>query len=261
MLKRGAPVTRANTSAQSRSILQILSHRSQAEGPNNRLSIQVMGYRRGAALWRSYNQHADHAGQVTGEFLFYHWDNNDRPTDSVPAQKPKPIHPATHLLLSIASHQLAGRGRGNNVWLSPSGCLQFSILQRVSLASFPANKLVFIQYLFALAVVEACREDNVLGKWGEGIRLKWSNDIYALVGGEGEETKRKVGGILVNTSFSAGNVDIVIREPLYVDTSSKLLWVEYPEPSTDNVHLPAPPPWKEGYAKHRKHSCSHNGDI
>lgn len=111
-------------------------------------------------------------------------------------------------LLSLASHQLAGRGRGNNVWLSPSGCLQFSILLRVSLASFPANKLVFIQYLFALAVVEACKEDNVLGKWGEGIRLKWPNDLYALVG-EGEE-KRKVGGVLVNTSFSGGNVDVVI---------------------------------------------------
>ena len=70
---------------------------------------------------------------------------------------------------------------------------------------------MFIQYLFALAVVEACREEKVLGRWGERIRLKWPNDIYALVGSEGEE-KRKVGGILVNTSFSGGNVDIVIGE-------------------------------------------------
>ena len=69
---------------------------------------------------------------------------------------------------------------------------------------------MFIQYLFALAVVEACREEKVLGRWGEGIRLKWPNDIYALVGGEGEEEKRKVGGILVNTCFSGGKVDIVI---------------------------------------------------
>ena len=69
---------------------------------------------------------------------------------------------------------------------------------------------MFIQYLFALAVVEACREGNVLGKWGERIRLKWPNDIYALLG-EGEE-KRKVGGILVNTSFSGGKVDVVIGE-------------------------------------------------
>ncbi|KAG6907495.1 hypothetical protein DXG01_008690 [Tephrocybe rancida] len=68
------------------------------------------------------------------------------------------------------------------------------------------NKLVFIQYLFALAVVEACRDDAVLGKWGKQVRLKWPNDIYAVVDGE----RKKVGGILVNTNFSGGKVDIVV---------------------------------------------------
>ncbi|KAG5643934.1 hypothetical protein DXG03_009343 [Asterophora parasitica] len=109
-------------------------------------------------------------------------------------------------LVSLASHQLAGRGRGSNIWLSPSGCLSFSTLLCVSLSSFPAGKLVFIQYLFALAVVEACRDDEVLGKRGKNVRLKWPNDVYAVVDGE----RKKVGGILVNTSFSGGKVDIVI---------------------------------------------------
>ncbi|PPQ96440.1 hypothetical protein CVT26_005081 [Gymnopilus dilepis] len=122
-------------------------------------------------------------------------------------------HLLSHLptpLLSLASHQLAGRGRGSNIWLSPSGCLQFSLLLRVSLSSFPATKLVFLQYLFALAVVEACRDEKVLGpKAGDKIRLKWPNDIYALVG-TGKEDVRKVGGILVNTSFFGGKIDIVI---------------------------------------------------
>ncbi|KAH9474636.1 Biotin--protein ligase [Psilocybe cubensis] len=113
-------------------------------------------------------------------------------------------------LLSLASYQLAGRGRGSNVWLSPSGCLQFSILLRVSLSDFPGNKLVFLQYLFALAVVEACRDETVLGpKAGDKIRLKWPNDIYASVG-MGRDDYRKIGGVLVNTSFSGGKVDIVI---------------------------------------------------
>ncbi|CAA7266210.1 unnamed protein product [Cyclocybe aegerita] len=115
-------------------------------------------------------------------------------------------------LLSLASYQLAGRGRGSNVWLSPSGCLQFSILQRVSLsgpAAFPPAKIVFVQYLFALAVVEACRDEAVLGpRVGERIRVKWPNDLYAQVSDDGEV--RKVGGVLVNTSFSGGKVDIVI---------------------------------------------------
>ncbi|KIM41443.1 hypothetical protein M413DRAFT_445443 [Hebeloma cylindrosporum] len=112
-------------------------------------------------------------------------------------------------LLSLASYQLAGRGRGSNIWLSPSGCLQFSLLLRVSLATFPANKLVFLQYLFALAVVEACRDETVLGpKAGEQVRLKWPNDLYAV--GEDKDDLRKIGGVLVNTSFSGGKVDIVV---------------------------------------------------
>jgi len=92
------------------------------------------------------------------------------------------------------------------MWLSPSGCLQFSVLLRVPLSSFPSNRLVFIQYLFALAVVEACRDESVLGKRGNQVRLKWPNDIYAILDGE----RRKIGGILVSTNFSGGNVDIVI---------------------------------------------------
>lgn len=112
-------------------------------------------------------------------------------------------------LVSLASYQLAGRGRGGNVWLSQSGGLQFSTLLRVSLSSFPASKLVFVQYLFALSVVEACRDGSILGARGQAIRLKWPNDLYAVYGpGEGE--RRKIGGILVNTSFTGGKVDIVV---------------------------------------------------
>ncbi|KAJ6613606.1 class II aaRS and biotin synthetase [Mycena sp. CBHHK59/15] len=115
-------------------------------------------------------------------------------------------------LVSLASHQLAGRGRGANVWLSPSGCLQFSLLLRLSLSTFPASKLVFVQYLFALAVAEACREEAVLGNAGGVVRLKWPNDLYAVCGDE----KKKIGGILVNTSFQGGKVDIVIGSGLNV---------------------------------------------
>ncbi|KAL0562811.1 biotin holocarboxylase synthetase, partial [Marasmius crinis-equi] len=100
--------------------------------------------------------------------------------------------------LSLASHQIAGRGRGGNSWVSPAGCLQFSLLLRVPLSSFPANKLVFIQYLAALAIVEACREDIVLGKLGSAVRIKWPNDLYAVFG-EGETEKRKIGGILTES--------------------------------------------------------------
>lgn len=114
-------------------------------------------------------------------------------------------------LLSLASVQLAGRGRGTNIWLSLSGCLQFSLLLRTSLAVLPASKLVFVQYLFGLAVAEACRGDGVLGKLGEKVRLKWPNDLYAVTGAD-DRDRKKIGGILVNTSFTGNQVEIVIGE-------------------------------------------------
>lgn len=66
---------------------------------------------------------------------------------------------------------------------------------------------MFIQYLFGLAVVEACRSDAVLGGRGDRVRLKWPNDIYVIRDDQG---LKKVGGILVNTSFTGGMVDVII---------------------------------------------------
>jgi biotin--protein ligase len=85
-----------------------------------------------------------------------------------------------------------------------------SLPLRISLSDLPAQKLVFVQYLFSLAVVEACREDSVLGKWGEHVRVKWPNDLYIIGVGDANEERRKIGGVLVTTSFTGGNVDMVI---------------------------------------------------
>lgn len=49
-------------------------------------------------------------------------------------------------------------------------------------------------------------------KQGKVVRLKWPNDIYVVLG-ERESDWKKVGGILVNTSFTGGKVDIVIGTP------------------------------------------------
>ena len=115
-------------------------------------------------------------------------------------------------LVFLASFQLTGRGRGSNIWLSPPGCLQFSIL--LTLPSTLSSKLVFIQYLMALAICEAVDEDGRLG-----VRIKWPNDVYAEtegVGGSdlgsGKKGKAKIGGILVNTNLVGGRWRIVIGE-------------------------------------------------
>ncbi|KAI0671227.1 hypothetical protein C8Q78DRAFT_991804 [Trametes maxima] len=110
-----------------------------------------------------------------------------------PLRIPHPA-PLTHL---HTTHQ--ARPWRERVALAP-GYLQFSLLLRAPLAALPGAKVVFAQYLFAFAVAEAWRDDVVLGPW--------PNDIYAGMPGSGEQ--RKIGGILVNTSFGAGHVELVV---------------------------------------------------
>ena len=96
------------------------------------------------------------------------------------------------------------------MWLSPYGCLQFSLALRIPSAKVPMNKLVFLQYIFSLAIAEACRDEAVLGKYGEAVRIKWPNDIYADLG-EGERREMvKIGGVLVNTGIINNDSQIVI---------------------------------------------------
>jgi hypothetical protein len=127
-------------------------------------------------------------------------------------------------LVFLASFQLTGRGRGSNIWLSPPGCLQFSLL--LDLPCSLAGKLVFIQYLMALAVCEAIDDDGRLGA-----RIKWPNDIYAeaegvggtqLGSGSGRKRRAKLGGILVNTNFVGGKWRIVIGESTQISLYSPL---------------------------------------
>ncbi|SHO79402.1 Similar to S.cerevisiae protein BPL1 (Biotin:apoprotein ligase) [Malassezia sympodialis ATCC 42132] len=77
----------------------------------------------------------------------------------------------------IATHQVRGRGRAHNAWLSPLGCLPFSTT--VHLPLHIGNKAVFLQYLAALAIVYGLEAayPAIQGR----VRIKWPNDIYAQV--------------------------------------------------------------------------------
>ncbi|ORE08940.1 class II aaRS and biotin synthetase [Rhizopus microsporus var. microsporus] len=106
--------------------------------------------------------------------------------------------------LCLASTQIAGRGRGRNSWISQSGALQFSMILRhkVHLRHAP---VVFIQYMVALSIVESIRERQ--GYEDVPLRLKWPNDIYVETS-SGEQ--KKVGGILINSSFASDDFVLVI---------------------------------------------------
>lgn len=100
--------------------------------------------------------------------------------------------PGTTLL---ATHQVAGRGRGQNTWLSPQGCLQFSTLLRLPTAV--GSKAVFVQYLAALAIVYGLSRtpapiaDAVRGR----LKIKWPNDVYAEVQDAGAHTAARTGTV------------------------------------------------------------------
>ncbi|KAG9307968.1 class II aaRS and biotin synthetase [Chiua virens] len=143
-------------------------------------------------------------------------------TQTMLDKNPKFLRALPSPSLSIATKQIAGRGRGKNAWLSPAGSMLMSLRLRIPLKSAalghavrsirPSN-LVFAQYLFALAVVEACRTLDPAKAWATKVKLKWPNDIYgefpAEKAGKRVELK-KLGGILVNTHFEGNMADIII---------------------------------------------------
>lgn len=127
-------------------------------------------------------------------------------TQTMQDKNPKFLHSLPTPLVSTASFQLSGRGRSGNVWLSPAGCLQFT--KTFDLPAAMAPKAVFVQYLVALAISEALDPDGKLG-----VRIKWPNDIYALVKGEdGKVEKQKMGGILVNTNYANGSFKVMVGQ-------------------------------------------------
>jgi len=121
---------------------------------------------------------------------------------------------------ATATTQVAGRGRGTNVWVSPPGSLMFSTLLKHSLALSNTAPVVFVQYLAALAIVAG------IHKYDKGydklpVKLKWPNDIYALEPTSPEKETRyvKIGGILVNSSYSGGDYTLITGIGLNVNNS------------------------------------------
>ncbi|KAJ9649582.1 biotin holocarboxylase synthetase [Coniosporium tulheliwenetii] len=80
---------------------------------------------------------------------------------------------------ATATTQIAGRGRGTNVWVAPPGALMFSTVLRHPLALTRSAPVVFLQYLAALAIVEGIQSYEP-GYAKLPVKLKWPNDIYAL---------------------------------------------------------------------------------
>ncbi|KAK9835207.1 hypothetical protein WJX81_005751 [Elliptochloris bilobata] len=96
--------------------------------------------------------------------------------------------------VAVANRQVAGKGRGQNRWTSPDGCLMFSVCTELDISGV---RLPFVQYVASLAVVHAIQEQARARLQGASldVRIKWPNDLYA--GG------LKLGGVLCHSVYRA----------------------------------------------------------
>ncbi|KAK6461339.1 biotin holocarboxylase synthetase [Scheffersomyces coipomensis] len=152
-------------------------------------------------------------------------------TSTLLDHNPKWLAHLPHGFTLTASVQVAGRGRGGNVWVNPRGVLASSVLFKVPAKTGGTSNIVTLQYLTSLALIEA-----ILGygstESGKGIgyedlpvKLKWPNDIYILKPEffntvedgkvisstvEGDDEKfAKVSGSIVNSQFLNGTFHLV----------------------------------------------------
>ncbi|KAK0363598.1 biotin holocarboxylase synthetase [Friedmanniomyces endolithicus] len=125
-------------------------------------------------------------------------------------------------LTATATTQVAGRGRGTNVWVSPPGSLMFSTVLRHSLSLSTSAPVVFVQYIAALAIVAGIHSYDRGGYARLPVKLKWPNDIYALdpTAAESEKKYVKIGGILVNSSYAGGDYTLVCGVGLNVTNAA-----------------------------------------
>ncbi|KAJ2972629.1 hypothetical protein NUW58_g9146 [Xylaria curta] len=110
-----------------------------------------------------------------------------------------------------ATTQVAGRGRGTNVWIAPAGCLIVSTVINHPGHLAASRPIVFLQYLAGIATVQAIKTYDV-GYNQLPVKLKWPNDIYARDprNPSAEPTYVKIGGILANCAYSSGSYQVVL---------------------------------------------------
>ncbi|KAG8530034.1 uncharacterized protein KY384_005516 [Bacidia gigantensis] len=108
---------------------------------------------------------------------------------------------------ATATSQIAGRGRGSNVWLSPAGSLMFSTVIRHPTSLLAKAPVIFLQYIAAIAIVEGVKTYEP-GFETLPLKLKWPNDIYAL--DRFSEQYVKIGGILVNSHYDSSEFLAVV---------------------------------------------------
>ncbi|OJJ81605.1 biotin--[acetyl-CoA-carboxylase] ligase BPL1 [Aspergillus glaucus CBS 516.65] len=141
-------------------------------------------------------------------------------TNTILEKNPQLLRSLPNGFTATATTQVAGRGRGSNVWVSPAGALIFSTVLRHPVEKIQSSPIVFIQYLAAMAVVKGIKSYDQ-GYEKLPVKMKWPNDVYALDPDKPEKQQyAKICGILVNSHFSANEYVSVVGIGINATNSS-----------------------------------------
>mmetsp|Transcript_17188 Transcript_17188/g.37374 ORF Transcript_17188/g.37374 Transcript_17188/m.37374 type:complete len:363 (-) Transcript_17188:367-1455(-) len=107
----------------------------------------------------------------------------------------------------VADQQNKGRGRGENTWTSPMGCLMFSFNTQVT----DGTTLPFLQYVAALSIVQGIQNEAALSLQQHlgaldfhavDCRIKWPNDVYS-----GND---KIGGVICESTYDMDTKKFIV---------------------------------------------------
>jgi BirA family biotin operon repressor/biotin-[acetyl-CoA-carboxylase] ligase len=131
--------------------------------------------------------HRDSALQAIDQLDYFQsirWCEEVDSTNRCLARELKSDSPPSLPALLVADRQLAGVGRGQNSWWSPSGCLMFSMAMPWST---PEPERATFPLQVGLSIAQSLAEWSV-----DQPKVKWPNDVYI--------EDRKVCGILIESS-------------------------------------------------------------
>ncbi|EPE28981.1 Class II aaRS and biotin synthetase [Glarea lozoyensis ATCC 20868] len=184
---------------------RIITHEDQWPGTKETPYFNHHSY---YANLKKYQQETGGDAEDFGKYLLY--GEVITSTNTILEKNTKLLSLAPDGFTATATTQVAGRGRGSNVWVSPAGSLVFSVCLKHPMELSNVAPVVFIQYLAAIAIVEGIQSYDE-GYKKVPVKLKWPNDIYAQDPSKpGKKEYAKIGGILVNSSYSNGNYDLVV---------------------------------------------------
>ena len=113
-------------------------------------------------------------------------------TQTILLSEPELLDELPNYSVYVADHQISGKGRSNNFWISSPSCLQFTLKLEHSMNL--SHRLSLLQFLMALTLTETINSFKFKSS-GLRARIKWPNDVYLC---ENDKLIGKLSGILVN---------------------------------------------------------------